>query len=274
MSQNARECQWVGESVHDGAAVDLGNDRLDLGKHPQQRPRQSDDGVVLFGPEFVSFVALAVDGHLPRRPRRIVARQLGPFASVDPATVTDLDANGVGVGLLGVKSAFDEVEGLIDRAVGVDHEVRRETAPGPARPWTVVHRLETRAGVDAAVEVQNQLRDILLELFQAAVVDPLADAVALGLLVATPPILVDATGLIGVESLWVAPEHHWAPDLECLPRDDDGGAGRVSRWFGDRRALREDGRGDENRGDENRSDVPNMGDHLRNLIWQPRRPGA
>ena len=163
VTHDSREGQGVGERVHDRLTVELGDDRLDLGEEAQQRSRQGDDRLVLLGPKFVGLVPLAVDGHLARDARPVVRRELGPFAPIDLPAVADLDADRIGVGLLGVERALDEVERLIDGAVGVDHEVRREPASVSARTRTVVHRLETGARVDAAVEVQHELRDSRLQ---------------------------------------------------------------------------------------------------------------
>ena len=60
-----------------------------------------------------------------------------------------------------------------------------------------------------------------LQLLQASVLDARPDAVALGFAVAAAAGLIDAAGLVGVESLRIPPEHHGPPDLESLARDDD-----------------------------------------------------
>ena len=60
--------------------------------------------------------------------RAVLGGQLGPLAAVDLAAVADLDADRRRVGLLGVEGALDQIQRLIDRAVGVDHEVRRQPA--------------------------------------------------------------------------------------------------------------------------------------------------
>jgi hypothetical protein len=228
------------QGVHDDLAVLLRHLGFHLGEDAQEGAGERDDRLVLLGPEVVGVVLRAVDGDHAARPSPPFGRQLGHLVGVVAPAVADLDADRDRVFLFGVVGALGQIQGLVDGAVGVDHEMGRQaTACAAARPGAVVHRLEARARVDAAIKMQDELRDDGLQVFQRAMSQALARAVTVGIEVATAPGLVDAAFLVRVEALFVVPQHDRTADVEGLPGGDDGGAtggGRAGRRGG--RGLR------------------------------------
>ena len=215
--EDAREGQRIGEGVHDRLAVHLGDDRLDLGKHAQQRPRQAPRSTRTARAELVSLVMspLMVMSRVGARP--VVGGQLGPLAAVDAPTVADLDADRVRVGLLGVEGPLDEVERLIDRSIGVDHEMRRQSAALPLGRGRLCIDLKQERELTQPSKCRTSWETCSSAPRGVPCSTPLRDAVALGLAVAAAAALVDAAGLIGVESLRLAPQD----DRAARPRTVD-----------------------------------------------------
>ena len=119
--------------------------------------------------------------------------------------------------------AFGQIQGLIDGAVAVDHEVRGKPATAAcANP--VVHRLEARARVHAPVEVQNQLRHHPLQIRHAPVRESGAGSVARPVRITATAALLDASPVVAIESLLIVPQHHRASQIDRLARHHDGGA--------------------------------------------------
>jgi len=137
-----------------------------------------------------------------------------------------------------------------------------------------VHRFETGTGVDAAIEVKDELRDDALQLIESPGPQPGADSIAFVLAVAAAAGLVDAVGLIAIETLWIAPEHDRVPDFDGLSRHDDGAARGLSGLDGARRSTRRGWRGGGRRGGKRRqgSGQPHRGCHAERC--QKARPAS
>ena len=160
VADDAVERQRVFKGVHDDLAVLLGNLGLHLGKDAQQGAGEGDDGLVLLGPEVVGVVPGAVDDDDLAGTRAPLGRQFVHLVGLVAAAVADLDAHRDRVLLFRVVGPLGQIQGLVDGAVGVDHEMRGQPAArAAARARPVVHGLEARARIDAAVEVQHELRD-------------------------------------------------------------------------------------------------------------------
>ena len=126
------------QRVQIGDSVLFWDDGFDLGEDAKKGAGQRQERVVLLGTEVVGIVGEPVDHHYAPRPRAVLCGQPAHLARVVSPPVADLDPHRARVRLLRVKGALDKVEGLIDGAVGVDHEVRRQPA-APAGTHAVVH---------------------------------------------------------------------------------------------------------------------------------------
>src|SRR5262249_59178456 len=99
-------------------------------------------------------------------------------------------------------------------------------AAGGARQ--VVHGVEARTRIDAAVEVQDELGDELAQIIQRPRAQAAAPAEAFERVVAARA-FADGRGLdtafrVAVEAFGVVPEHHRPADVDRLSGHDDGRA--------------------------------------------------
>ena len=124
MAHDAVKVERSFQGVHDHFPVAFGNLGFEIGEDAQQGPRQGDYGFVLFGTEIIGVVPEAIDDHVVMRPCAPLGREPVELGGVVTAAVADLHTYRYGVLLLGMVGALDQIEGLINRPIGVDHEVR------------------------------------------------------------------------------------------------------------------------------------------------------
>ena len=241
------------------AVLGAGIVQLQLGKHPRQRRDKVGKGMILLlrevvlvepaalheahdhlVPRWACHEVLGADAGLLDRFRkpdpdtlRIPAVPLRQHLAVRRAVGTDvgnLDPDRTVVGCACVPGTFLEVEGLVDGAVDVQHEVHRQAA-------SVLEDLEAPPRCAADVVVDHELGDGLLQfrqrpapqgdplqhrflesLAERAVARTLRQPLSLGL----ADLVGEAqVGAVGVIAAWVVPQDHVRAGVKQLAADRD-----------------------------------------------------
>ncbi len=202
-------------------------------------------------------------GLIPSVEHLHVAGRVGPH-------VGDFDADGAGVGRRGVEGALLEIEGLVNRAVDIQHEMDAETA-------VIVEDVEAGLADTADVVVHDELIDDVAQGGQIPATAAnafevrrrergiAAEAVARGRLevfgdlfgffkTAVVERSEPALGAVGIVALRIEPCDHTRAGVEELAGDDDFVAGAGDRSAGAVEATRgeEEGEGSKEKAAEGR----------------------